>query len=184
MSTEEIAQVDMAIRDNSIEVAEYEGVKGVDFIVDLSNPKLTYAGTLIVGGTDDELFLVCPALSIMQDKDVFCIGHERESTIDDELGDYLPYETNIDADDYFSLWVDYDDDDLPVIKASLAVCKDDDAEKERMKNVIYDWISSKTTVKPEVFPIEMDYLDCDWSDEDYYDFSGSPDEIRYEDSEE
>ncbi len=178
MNEKEIAKVDMVIRDGSVKVKMYEGTKNVSFLVDLSDPKLTYEGILITGMSDDELFLNCPSIDLMQDKDVFCIGHELESTIDVALGSELPYETDIRSGDYFSIRQDYDNKHLPILKASVGVCDDDEGGKKKMKQLIRSWIGSKTEVDPEIFPLEMTYVDCS-AFNDIYDFSDSPDPIRY-----
>ena len=163
LNEQEIADVKIMIREGTVKVRkeEYDGAEYASFLVDVSNPKVTYQGSLMIGGDEEEVFLTCPALSLMQDPDVFCVGNERESTIDVVLGDYLPY-NSIDAGESnigITITQDFDDyDGMPMLLVRAGVCEEDDEEKV-VRTFVKDWIREKG-VNPDIIPTEYEFLDC------------------------
>ena len=162
MSDSDISEVKITIREGSIRLEEYEDGIMARFLVDVSNPRLTYDGSLMIGGSEDEVFLTCPDVSLMQDPNVFCIGHDRESTIDMALGDYLPYETGMEDDGlYMYVWQDYDDDTgTPLLKVVLGACEDGE-DGDEAREMLDNWIREKGKVNPRIIPKEISYLECD-----------------------
>ena len=169
MTDSEIAEVKMTLREGSIRVEEYDGDKFVRFLVDLDSPRLTYEGTLVAGAEDDEeVFVTCPRVEDMQDKNVFCIGHDRESTIDMALGEYLPYDNFDDLEEgedgpegmMIRIWQDYDEETgLPTLKANVGACENGEDGKEALA-FVKNWIRQNGNIDPEIIPLEMIYSDC------------------------
>jgi hypothetical protein len=160
LSDSEIANAEIVVRDGSVRVREneYSGDKTISFLIDISNPRLTYAGSIVTG--TEELFLTCPEISLMQDPSVFCVGNERESTIDVALGAYLPFDTGEASNPYISLWQDYDKKtDLPYLRANVSVCEDGEGSDE-VREFINNWIREHGRIDPSVIPLKIHYLDC------------------------
>ena len=164
LSEKEIAEAKIVIREGSVRVKkeDYDGAEYATFLVDVSNPKLTYEGSLMIGGPEEEVFLSCPALSLMQDPNVFCVGNERDSTIDVALGKYLPY--NSDEDNGkgigISISLGYDEfDGMPMLHVRAGVCEGD-TDEEYVKKFVKDWVREKGGVNPEIIPMEYEFVDC------------------------
>lgn len=171
-SDDEILKVKITIREGSVVVEEWENEKNVHFIIDLDSPKLTYAGQLVAGGSEDDVFVTCPPIEKMQDKNVFCIGHDRESTIDMALGEYLPYDNldEIEEDDdnnasgvAIQIWQDYDEETgIPTLKVSLGACKNS-PDGNTARKWVMDWIRENGKIDPEILPLDIIYADCSGS---------------------
>lgn len=168
MSDSEISEVKMTIREGSVEVDEHDGEKFVNFIIDLDSPRLTYTGTLTAGGPDEETFLACAPVDKMQDKSVFCVGHDRESTITMALGQYLPYDNMDELEEgedgpegaMIRIEEDYDEETgLPELVATVGACeKGEDGKAAR--EFVEGWIREKGNIDPGVLPLKYIYADC------------------------
>ncbi len=165
LTEKEISDAKIVIREGSVKIRKesYDDAEYASFLVDVSNPKLTYEVSLMIGGPEEEVFLTCPAVSLMQDPNVFCVGNERESTIDVALGDYLPY-NSVEAGESdlgISIWHDYDvRDGWPILMVSAGVC-DGSSEMKTVEQFAKDWVRKKSGLNPDVIPMQFQYVDCD-----------------------
>ena len=165
LTDKEISEVKIVIREGSVKIRKesYDDAEYASFLIDISNPKLTYQGSLMIGGDEEEVFLTCPAVSLMQDPNVFCVGNERESTIDVALDDYLPY-NSVEAGESdlgISIWHDFDEyDGWPILKVSAGVCDGSDQMKT-VEQFVKDWVRRKSGLNPDVIPTKYEYVDCD-----------------------
>lgn len=165
LTEKEISDAKIVIREGSVKIRKesYDDAEYASFLVDVSNPKLTYEASLMIGGPEEEVFLTCPAVSLMQDPEVFCVGNERESTIDVALGDYLPY-NSVEAGESdlgISIWHDYDESDgWPTLKISAGVCDGSDQTKQ-VEQFVKDWVRRKGGVNPDIIPMSFEYVECD-----------------------
>jgi len=162
LSDGEIAAAKIVVREGTVRVTEnkYDGSKTIRFLIDIDHPRLTY-DTSIVSGTD-EIFMSCPAISLMQDPGVFCVGNERESTIDVALGSYLPFDTGTESDQqmYISLWKDFDKEtQLPVLRANVGACEEGE-DGEEARKFINDWIREHGRIDPAIIPLKIHYVSC------------------------
>ena len=160
MKEDELKKIKVVARENSMKIERDEKtkkVKSAKFLIDINNPKLTYEVSF-----DKELSdttFTCPELGLMQDANVFCIGTDKQSTIDVALGKYLPYRATTKNGTYFSIWRDYDDSNNPRIEMYASIC--DDKEKgQEVLNTIKAWIKDKG-VNPNSLPINYQSSYCD-----------------------
>lgn len=163
LTEKEVNEAKIVIRKGSVKtrVEDYDGAVYASFIIDISNPKVTYKGSLMVGGSEEELFLVCPELSLAQDPDVFCVGHDGESTIDVALGDYLPYDSYEEGDSNMtvSMEQDFDDKGWPYLNINVGACEDG-SDGDTAREFVNTWIREKGGVNPDIIPKKFHYVDC------------------------
>lgn len=155
-----LKKVKVVARENSMKIERDEKtkkVKSAKFLIDINEPKLTYEVSF-----DSELSdttFTCPELGLMQDANVFCIGTDKQSTIDVALGKYLPYRATTKNGTYFSIWRDYDDGNNPRIEMYASICGDEEKGQEVL-NTIKAWIKEKG-VNPDILPINYQSSYCD-----------------------
>lgn len=128
------------------------------FLVDVSEPKLTY----IVGYSFEtkEASLSCPSIELMQDTNVFCIGDD-DSTIDVMLSRYLPYDGTTESGVEFTIWEDYDIDGLVRLNMYADICDDEEVGRE-VEQAIKSWIKEKGVSNPDIIPLNLHYSYCNY----------------------
>ena len=175
-SDNEAKRVKITIREESFQIMDLEdGLKYVTFLVDLNHPKITYSVALVAGEGMDEVTIMCAPYEDLQDKSVFCVGYDGDSTLGDIFGDYLPYqnipmsedEKETSANEPVPGYEDMlimirqviEDDGVPVLSANVGACEkgpDGDAAREFINN----WIKTKGNVDPSLIPIRIKYVPC------------------------
>lgn len=159
LSPAELSQVQAVIREDTINYnLNKDKVESAKFIIDLNEPKLTY----LVNDEIENQFIsfTCPSIDLVQDPNVFCIGYGNQSTIDANLGKYLPYSNTIANDIEYTLWQDLDDNNRPRLEAYANICNDEQIAKA-IKSDIAEWLKSHGIDNPNVIPLNMPYSYCD-----------------------
>ncbi|MBO4854994.1 hypothetical protein J5500_01140 [Candidatus Saccharibacteria bacterium] len=165
LNDDALSKVKAVVRENSMKIERNEKTKKIvaaDFLMDLNDPKLTYQVSFD-GRLSDTTF-ACPELGLMQDANVFCIGSDKQSTIDVALGKYLPFRAKTESGTYFSIWRDYDDNNSPRLEMYASICGDEE-KGEEVLNTIKGWIKEKG-VNPDSIPINYQSSYCDHGSDD------------------
>lgn len=160
-----LEKVKAVARENSMKIERDEKtkkVKAAKFLIDLNDPKLTYEVAFNNGFSD--MTFTCPELGLMQDANVFCIGTDKQSTIDVALDKYLPYRATTKNGTFFSVWHDYDDDNNPRIEMYASICGDE-AKGQEVLSTVKTWIKEKG-VNPDSIPINYQSSYCDHGSDD------------------
>ncbi|MBP5656298.1 hypothetical protein J6X15_01795 [Candidatus Saccharibacteria bacterium] len=158
-------KVKAVVRENSMKIEQDEKTKKVtaaQFLMDINDPKLTYEVSFDSRLSDTTF--KCPELGLMQDANVFCIGSDKQSTIDVALGKYLPFRAKTESGTYFSIWRDYDDNNSPRLEMYASICGDEEKGKEVL-STIKGWIKEKG-VNPDSIPINYQSSYCDHGSDD------------------
>ena len=165
LKDDDLKKVKVVVRENTVKVERDEKdkkVKMATFLIDVNEPKLTYEVTFDSGASDTTF--ACPELGLMQDQNVFCIGTDKQSTIDVALGKYLPYRGTTKSGIFFSVWRDYDDSNSPRLEMYASICGDEEKGQEVL-NTIKAWIKDKG-VNPDSLPINYQSSYCDHGSDD------------------
>lgn len=175
-SNNEASRVKITIREDSFQTMDLEdGLKYVTFLIDLNHPKVTYSVALVAGEGIDEVTVMCPKYEELQDKSVFCVGYDGDSTLDEIFGDQLPYqnipmsedEKETSANEPVPGYEDMlimirqiiEEDGVPVLSANVGACEkgpDGDAAREFINN----WIKTKGNIDPSLVPLRIKYVPC------------------------
>ena len=159
LSPEEIANAKAVIREDTIEYTldENENITNATYLIDISSPKLTFQVNDQI--TADFVSLTCPSISLAQDPNVFCIGYGNQSTIDANLGQYLPYQGTTPNGVPFSIWHDFDDNNKPRLNMFANIC-DNEAVGQEVESTIRYWLMQHGIPNPEIIPLNMQYSYC------------------------
>ena len=160
----DINNLKLVVREDTVEVKRDSDNKTswAHFLIDLNKPKLTY-DVSFNSGASDAVFL-CPDLSLMQDANEFCIGTDKQSTIDVALDKYLPYHDKTESGIFYSIWHGYDDSNSPRIEMYASICNNETKGAEVLRS-IKDWIKDKG-VNPDSIPINYQTTYCDHGEDD------------------
>ena len=154
LSLEQIQNFKSVIREDTIKykLDENDKITSATFIIDVNDPKLTYQVNDQIDA--DFISLNCPTIDLVQDPNVFCIGYDRNSTIDANLGKYLPYQGTTPNGTVFSIWRDFNDDGRPYIDSYANICNDESISNEVKTSIKY-WLMQHGIPNPDVIPLNF-----------------------------
>lgn len=159
-SEEDLSDLKIIIRENTVTYTySKDQVTGTNFLLDVDKLNLTYDVTLEYAS--EGVFFRCPSLELMKDPNIFCVGTDKQSTIDVALDKYLPYRGKTKSGYSFSIWHDYDDKNNPRIEMYANICNDQKKGAEILQT-IKDWIKDKG-VNPDIVPINYQESYCEHS---------------------
>lgn len=152
-------EINAVIREDSVKTYSPDGSDPVTatFLLDIDSPKLTYQVTLDYD--TDNFLLVCPDISLVQDPNTFCIGTDKQSTIDANLAKYLPYSGETTSEISFTISRDYDSKNNPRLSVYANVCNDETIATE-VETAVKEWIRDKGIPNPDIIPLHFPHSYC------------------------
>ena len=159
-SDSEIKQMKITMRKSELKIFDKDK-RELDFLIDISNINLTYSGALVSSQDDDEVYLWCPELEDMLDKNVFCIDNNGSSSVGIILGEHLPYTGLVDNKVVATISVDPNDSEAS-LRTDVSTCNVPSVPADStIRDFVKDWIRSVTDVDANIFPISIYYYDCE-----------------------
>lgn len=151
-------EVNATIRESTVKTYSPDGNGSTaTFLLDIDSPKLTYQVTLDYD--TDNFLLVCPDISLVQDPNIFCIGTDKQSTIDANLAKHLPYSGETTSEIPFTISHDYDSKNNPRLTIYASVCGDETLAQE-VETEVKNWIRSKGIPNPDIIPLHFPHSYC------------------------
>ena len=158
--SDELNSLSIVIREDTFKSVQNntDSILYTRFIIDLNEPKYSYLVTY--RPSIKSVNLTCPSLDQTQDPNLFCIADSGYSTIDADLGQYLPYQDTTTSGTDFSIshhgGDSYSD---PYLSIYASVCGDEAAATE-VETAVKDWIRSKGIPNPDIIPLHFPHSYC------------------------
>ena len=154
LTPEQSSSLTAVIREDTITNNDSNGVV---FLIDISEPKLTFQVTYQKEQATANFS--CPPIELAQSPDIFCIGQNRQSTIDTNLSDYLPYQGLTPNGTEYYIWQAPKSDYTPRLDIIANTCNNELLNKE-VKSAIDYWLIQHGITNPDIIPTKISYPDC------------------------
>ena len=132
------------------------------FLVDVDDLGLTYEASISSDDTDDgDVYLTCAPVEKTKDKNVFCVSYGGFSTIDLALKEHMPYMGLINDETVVTVDMSTDGQHA-AIETDVSLCYvSSSPSDDTVRDFVKDWIRSVTDINPDIFPINVNYYNCE-----------------------
>jgi hypothetical protein len=146
----DVSSADIAIRWSSF----IQDGENKYFLIDIDAIKQTY----FVSYIDSALYLSCPELGQSKYPDSYChvVELDGESTISNNLGEYLPYDGEVNGIEYL---VDESSEESGKLYYHIYECKDDNIVQPVLDD--FKTVIEGVGLDANIFGYEIEFNDCD-----------------------